>query len=499
MNIETSFPLFLTNGTTGDRRLTNILRMLFPKQTYVERRHKLCELVGNGLILLFGNNDSPNNYPANVYKFRQDSAFLYFFGQKRDGLVGVIDADTGREVLVGNEIDIDDIVWYGSVQSVKSMATECGVEESAPMSRLATLVNEAVKAGRKIHFLPPYRYDTMIQIMDLLGLHPSQQREAASMPLIKAVVKMRSVKSEGEIAELERASAIGYKMHTTAMRLARPGVTEQYIGGVLEGIAQSYGSQVSFPSIVSMHGEILHGYPSPHQLEAGRLLLVDAGAETNEHYCSDHTRTTPISGKFTQKQKDVYNIVVACHDLALTHARPGVRWWDVHMAVCALMTDRLKELGLMKGDTEEAVHAGAHALFLPHGLGHMMGMDVHDMEGLGQVNVGFDEETRPSTQFGTNALRFGRRLEAGHVVTDEPGIYFIPDLIDLWHKNGTNAQFLNFDKIEEYKDFGGIRIEDDVLITPDGCRFLGEQRIPYHVDEVEEYLKQHAEQSPVIY
>lgn len=474
--------------------------MLFSKQTYIERRRKLRELVGSGLILLFGNNDSPNNYPANAYKFRQDSCFLYFFGQKRDGLVGVIDADSGEEYIVGNEIDIDDIVWYGSVHSVAAMAEETGAAGgSLPMARLQTLIDGAVKAGRKVHFLPPYRHDVMIQLMNLLGVHPSQQRESASLKLIQAVVKLRSIKSEEEIAELERASAIGYRMHTTAMRLARPGVTEQYIGGVLDGIAASYGAQVSFQSIVSMHGEILHGYPSPRKLEAGRLLLVDAGAETNDNYCSDHTRTTPIGGRFTEKQKDIYNIVVACHDLALTHARPGVRWWDVHMAVCALMTDRLKELGLMKGDTEAAVHAGAHALFLPHGLGHMMGMDVHDMEGLGQTYVGYDEETRPSDQFGTASLRFGRRLETGHVVTDEPGIYFIPALIDLWRKEGTNADFLNFDKIEEYKDFGGIRIEDDVLITPDGCRFLGKERIPYHVDEVEAYLRAHADESPVIY
>ena len=326
-----------------------------------------------------------------------------------------------------------------------------------------------------------------------------QQREKASLSLIKAVVKLRSIKSAEEIEELERASVIGYKMHTMAMRLARPGVTEQYIGGVLDGIASSYGAQVSFPSIVSMHGEILHGYPSPRALEAGRLLLVDAGAETNENYCSDHTRTTPISGKFTQKQKDIYRIVADCHDLALTHARPGVRWWDVHMDVCTLMTDRLKELGLMKGDTEAAVKAGAHALFLPHGLGHMMGMDVHDMEGLGQTYVGFDEETRPSTQFGTNALRFGRRLEPGHVVTDEPGIYFIPALIDDWRKNGTNAEFLNFDKIDEYRDFGGIRIEDDVLITTDGCRFLGKERIPYHIDDVERFIEEHQDEAPEVY
>ena len=446
------------------------------------------QLVGHGLIVLMGNNESPLNYPSNTYKFRQDSSFLYFFGQHRDGLVGVIDADSGAETLLGDEIDIDDIVWYGEVTSVVQMAEECGVAHTAPMAALTEMVAQAQKAGRKVHFLPPYRHETMIRLHDLLGIHPSQQRDAASQELIQAVIQLRLVKSAEEIEELERAAAIGYEMHTTAMRLCRPGVTEAYIGGVLDGIAASHGSMVSFQSIVSMHGEILHGYPSARPLEAGRLLLCDAGAETREHYCSDHTRTTPISGTFTQRQKDIYNIVVDCHDLALTHARPGVRWWDVHYDVCRLMTDRLKDLGLMKGDTEAAVQAGAHALFLPHGLGHAMGMDVHDMEGLGQTFVGYDEETRPSTQFGTASLRFARRLEEGHVVTDEPGIYFIPALIDLWRKEGTNAEFLCFDEIEKYKDFGGIRIEDDVLITKDGCRFLGEKRIPYHVDEVEAFL-----------
>lgn len=462
--------------------------MLFSKNTYTERRARLRQLVGHGLIVLMGNNESPMNYPSNTYKFRQDSSFLYFFGQHRDGLVGVIDADSGAETLLGDEIDIDDIVWYGEVTSVVQMAEECGVAHTAPMAALTEMVAQAQKVGRKVHFLPPYRHETMIRLHDLLGIHPSQQRDAASQELIQAVIQLRLVKSAEEIEELERAAAIGYEMHTTAMRLCRPGVTEAYIGGVLDGIAASHGSMVSFQSIVSMHGEILHGYPSARPLEAGRLLLCDAGAETREHYCSDHTRTTPISGTFTQRQKDIYNIVVDCHDLALTHARPGVRWWDVHYDVCRLMTDRLKDLGLMKGDTEAAVQAGAHALFLPHGLGHAMGMDVHDMEGLGQTFVGYDEETRPSSQFGTASLRFARRLEEGHVVTDEPGIYFIPALIDLWRKEGTNAEFLCFDEIEKYKDFGGIRIEDDVLITKDGCRFLGEKRIPYHVDEVEAFL-----------
>lgn len=460
--------------------------MLFSRHTYVERRKQLRELVGNGLILLFGNNDSPMNYPANAYKFRQDSSFLYFFAQHREGLVGVIDADSGKETLVGNEIDIDDIIWYGSVESVGDLAAQVGVENHAPMAKLQDMVSDALKAGRRVHFLPQYRYDIKIQLADLLGIHPNSLEP--SLDLINAVVKLRSVKSAEEIEEIERACEIGYQMHTTAMRLCRPGVTEQYISGVISGIAASYGCITSFQSIVSMHGEVMHGYPSPRPLEAGRLLLCDAGAETNENYCSDHTRTTPISGKFTQKQKEIYSIVSDCHDLALDLAKPGVRYWDVHMGVCRLMTERLKELGLMKGDTDAAVAAGAHALFLPHGLGHMMGMDVHDMEGLGQIHVGYDEETRPSTQFGTNALRMGRRLQEGFVVTDEPGIYFIPALIDLWRTNGTNAEFLNFDKIEEYKDFGGIRIEDDVLITKDGCRFLGENRVPYHIDDVEQFL-----------
>ena len=364
-----------------------------------------------------------------------------------------------------------------------------GVANSAPMSELEVIVKDALAKCRKIHFLPPYRHDTMIQLMDLLSIHPSKQKEAASLELIKAVVKMRSVKSALEIEELERACAIGYKMHTTAMRLVKPGVTEKYIGGQINGIAQSYGAQVSFGTIFSQHGEIMHGAPSMAELEAGRLVLCDCGAETIEHYCSDNTRTMPVNGKFSQRQLAIYSIVEDCHDLVLKIAKPGVKYFDVHMAVCRLMTERLKAIGLMKGDVDEAVAAGAHAMFLPHGLGHMMGMDVHDMEGLGQIYVGFDEETRPNLeQFGTNALRMGRRLEEGFVVTDEPGIYFIPDLIDDWRASGHCKEFLNFDMLETYKDFGGIRIEDDVLITADGCRFLGKERIPYHPKDIEEFM-----------
>ena len=461
--------------------------MLFSQSTYIERRRRLRELVGNGLILLFGNNEAPMNYPANAYRFRQDSTFLYYFAQHRDGLVGVIDADSGEETLVGDEIDIDDIIWYGSVQSVKDMAQEAGVSRTLPMSSLEEMVDSALKKGRKVHFLPPYRHDNRIYLSKIMGVSPDSLQP--SLPLIQAVVEMRSVKSAEEISEIERACSIGYKMHTTAMNLCRPGVTEQYISGVIGGIAASYGCITSFQSIVTMHGEVMHGYPSPLPLEEGRLLLCDCGAETNENYCSDHTRTSPISGVYSQRQKEIYSIVSDCHDLALQESRPGKMYRDVHLDVCRLMTERLKELGLMRGDTEEAVRAGAHALFLPHGLGHMMGMDVHDMEGLGQVHVGYDEEVRPSSQFGLNALRMARRLQEGFVVTDEPGIYFIPALIDQWRANGTNAEYLNFDVIETYKDFGGVRIEDDILITKDGCRFLGKERIPYHINEVEEYMR----------
>ncbi len=462
---------------------------MFSKETYVNRRTELKKLVKKGVILLFGNNESPVNYPSNgYYPFRQDSSFLYYFGINRDGLVGIIDIDEDTETIVGNDIDIEDIVWFGSVDSVKELAASVGVSKTAPMKQLQVICNEALRQHKPVHFLPPYRFDTKLQIFDLLGIHPNQQKEAASLELINAVITMRSTKEQQEIDEIENACSIGYKMHTTAMRLTKPGLTEKYIGGQVDGVAHSYGAMVSFATIYTQHGEIMHGAPRWDELQDGRLVLCDAGAENRNNYCSDNTRTYPVNGKFTQRQLDIYCIVEACHDYVLNVAKPGARYKDVHLAVCRLMAGKLKELGLMKGDVDEAVNAGAHAMFLPHGLGHMMGMDVHDMEGLGQIYVGFDEETRPSTQFGTNALRMGRRLEEGFVVTDEPGIYFIPDLIDDWRAKGLHTDFINYDVLETYKDFGGIRIEDDVLITADGCRFLGKERIPYHPKDVEEFM-----------
>ena len=459
---------------------------MFNKETYIQRRSELKKLVGNGVIILFGNNESPANYPANAYApMRQDSSFLYYFGQHRDGLVGVIDIDNDEEILFGDDIDVEDIVWMGYTPSVADLAAEVGVSKTAPMKELTSYIKHQ---SSNIHFLPPYRHDTKIQIMDLLGIHPAKQKEAASLPLIQAIVKMRATKSAEEIAYIEAACDVGYAMHTTAQLLIRPGVTERFVAGQVDGIARSLAQGNSFATIFSQHGEIMHGSPSDAKLEDGRLVLCDAGCELND-YCSDHTRTMPVNGKFSQRQLEIYSIVEACHDYVLEVAKPGVKYADVHFAVCRLMTERLKELGLMKGDTDAAVAAGAHAMFLPHGLGHMMGMDVHDMEGLGQIYVGFDDETRPNLeQFGTNCLRMGRRLEEGFVLTDEPGIYFIPALIDDWKASGHCKEFLNFEKLETYKDFGGIRIEDDILITKEGCRFLGSKRIPYHSKDVEAFM-----------
>ena len=462
---------------------------MFGKETYVRRREELKKLVKEGVIILFGNNEAPYNYPANSYTpMRQDSTFLYYFGQHRDGLVGVIDIDNNEEWLFGDDIDVEDIVWMGFTPTVSDLAAEVGVTKTAPMKELSKVCCCGTATNRKMHFLPPYRHDTKIQIMDLLDIHPSKQKMAASLPLIKAVVKMRSTKEPQEIEAIERACEVGYLMHTTAQKLIRPGVTERYIGGQVDGTARSLAQGTSFGTIFTQHGEIMHGSPSDAKLEDGRLVLCDAGCELDD-YCSDHTRTMPVNGKFTQRQLEIYSIVEECHDYVLEVAKPGVRYRDVHFAVCRLMTERLKELGLMKGDTDAAVDAGAHAMFLPHGLGHMMGMDVHDMEGLGQEYVGFDYKTRPNLeQFGTNCLRMGRELEEGFVVTDEPGIYFIPVLIDDWKAKGHCKEFINFDLLETYKDFGGIRIEDDLLITKDGCRFLGQSRIPYHPEELEAFM-----------
>lgn len=462
---------------------------MFSKEIYSERRSLLRERVTRGgIILLPGNGEAPRNYPSNAYHYRQDSTFLYFFGLDLPDLVGLLDIDTGEERIYGNDYTMDDIIWMGPQPSVAELGASCGVKATASLAQLREDLTLAIRKGRPVHFLPPYRADNTARLSDWLGICPANIADRASVELALAVVSLRDKKSPQEIEQIEDACEIGYEMHTLAMKMCRPGVSEREIAGAIEGISLRRGKGVSFHSIVSQHGETLHNHSHDGILESGRLLLVDAGAENVMNYCSDFTRTFPVSGKFTRQQKDIYNIVLAANERALQLAKPGALYKDIHLASVKVITEGLISLGLMRGDAGEAVAAGAHALFMPHGLGHMMGLDVHDMEDIGEKYVGYDLETERSKQLGVSSLRMGRRLQTGMVMTDEPGIYFIPAYIAKWKAKGLNEQFINFDKLEPYMNFGGIRIEDDLLVTESGCRMLGKRRIPVTVQQIEDFM-----------
>lgn len=457
---------------------------MFEKNIYVNRRNRLQSIVGSGLILIPGNSDSPMNYPANTFHFRQDSTFLYFFGIDLQGLAGVIDVDNNRHILFGDDYSLDDIIWMGPQASLTSKAERVGVPEALPFSKLFGVVGEAICQGRRVHFTPPYRGENIMFVSDLIGVHPRRIHDYVSKELILACIELRSVKEDVEIEELERHMDVAFQMHTTAMRMAHPGTSEQAIAGAIEGVSMSGGGMVSFPVICSVHGETLHNHYHGNFLKSNDLLLVDAGSESPRHYATDHTRTTPVGGRFTQQQKGIYQIVLDTNNAAREATIPGVFYRDVHLLACIAIANGLKNLGLMKGDVEMAVNEGAHALFLPHGLGHMLGLDVHDMEDYNDTLVGYDSEISRSKQFGLSSLRMGRRLKPGFVVTNEPGIYFIPALIDSWKSEKKFEAFINYQEVEKYRNFGGIRLEDDILVTATGSRILG-KRIPITIDEVE--------------
>ena len=461
---------------------------MFSKEIYIRRREDLKKQISGGLILIPGNSDVPFNYTANIYTFRQDSSILYFFGINQPNVIGVIDVDSGEEYLFGNDVDIDDIIWMGELPTMKDFALKNGVKNTAPLSKVDEFIEKTLKQGRKIHYLPVYRAQTKLQLETLLGIPANEVNNHASENLIKAVVKLRSVKDKYEIEDIEKAVGTAYDMHTTAMKMAMPGMTEQEIFGKMEGIALSNGGPVSFPVILSVNGQILHNHHHHNTLKAGQLLVADAGAETSMHYCSDITRTSPVGGKFSSKQKDIYEAVLDANLEVIKNSKPGILYKDMHLLSAKIIAERLKSVGLMKGNIDDAVSQGAHALFYPHGLGHMMGLDVHDMEGLGENFVGYDSKIKRSEQFGLAFLRMGRKLEPGFVITVEPGIYFIPALIDIWKKEKKHTDFINYDKVEEYRGFGGIRIEDDILITEAGCRVLGKP-IPKTVKEIEDLMK----------
>ena len=456
---------------------------MFAKEVYVSRRAALLQKMRaagqNGLVLFIGNAEAPAQYKDNCYKWRQDSSWLYYFGLDEPLMAAVLDIDSGAETLFADDVDIDDIIWMGPQPSVRSKADAAGVAHTAPYAGLGNAVALAVKSGRPVHFLPPSRYFNTLKLGQLLpGGKPSEA-------LIKAVISQRIIKEDIEIEAIDAACDLGFEMHSVARDAIVPGIVEQDIVGKMEGVALAKGWGVSFPTILTQHGETLHNHLHDKVIEPGKLMVVDAGVESNEHYASDFTRTYPTAGKFTAKQREVYQIVYECNELAFSLTRPGITYREVHLATARKMLEGLSALGLVQGDLDEMVACGIAGLFQPHGLGHNMGLDVHDMEDLGENLVGYDPDQTRAKQLGLGSLRMARRLCPGHVITDEPGIYFIPALIEKFKKEGLGKDFVNYAKLEGYYDFGGIRLEDDVLVTPDGARRLGHRRLPIAPDDVE--------------
>ncbi|MFK8057676.1 MAG: aminopeptidase P family protein [Saprospiraceae bacterium] len=453
------------------------------KATYIQRRAKLSHTVGSGLILLLGNDESPMNFTDNTFSFRQDSTFLYFFGVSRPNLVALIDCESGEEWILGNDFTVEDFVWMGEQPTIADQATAAGVAKTAPLSQLTELIGKATASKREIHFLPPYRAENRIKLFNWLGIAPQEQEGNVSIELIKAVVDQRNYKSAAEVDAIRQAVDISVEMHTLAMRMAKPGITEAQIAAAVQNLPASNGGRTAFPVIATINGHVLHNHHHDNILKEGDMFLLDAGAETANGYCGDLSSTIPVSGKFTSRQADIYNICLDSHNAAIEMLKPGISFKDVHFQAARVIIDGLKDLGIMKGDTEDAIVHGAHALFFPCGTGHMMGLDVHDMEDLGEVYVGYDGVPK-STQFGLKSLRLGRTLEPGFVLTIEPGIYFIPQLIDQWKANRHNTEYIDFAKLEEYRSFGGLRNEEDFLITSTGYELLGKPK-PKTIADVE--------------
>jgi Xaa-Pro aminopeptidase len=446
---------------------------MFDKEIYIERRKVLKEQVGKGLILLMGNEESRMNYADNTYPFRQDSSFLYFFGLDRPGLVAIIDVDQDKEIMFGDDIGIEDIIWTGPMESLVDQCSRIGVATVKKSAGIASCLSEGISSGRKVHFLPAYRPENKVKIRKWLQVKEEDQKTKASVPLIKAVFALRSIKSAEEIAEIEKGVNVSTQMQTRASQMAVEGASETTIAGALEGIAVGAGGRLAFPSIITVNGQILHNHSQGKILKKGQMLLCDCGADTAMHYGGDLTRTSPVDDHFTNRQKEIYSIVRTAHESAIAMLAPGQKYLDVHLHACEKLTEGLKDLGLMKGDVHDAVHQGAHAMFFQCGLGHLLGLDTHDMEDLGEPYTGYTDELLKSTQFGLKSLRLGREVHEGFVLTVEPGIYIIPELIDLWKSEKKFEDFINYEVLETYRDFGGIRIEDDLLITSDGHRVLG--------------------------
>lgn len=460
---------------------------MFDKITYTKRRENLRKKCNGGVLFFLGNDESPMNYAGNTFPFRQDSTFLYFFGIDLPGYAAIMDLDSGEEIIYGNDLEIDDIIWSGMQPLVSENAAKAGIFITRPFREIKKDIESFLELNRKIKILPSYRGEQRIFLSHILDIPLPKINEFVSEEFIKGVISLREIKEEVEISQIEFAIDVAYRMHTTMMKMSQPGTWEREIVGHMEGISISNGGMVSFPIILSMDGQTLHNHFHGNQLNGGRILVADAGCESPMHYASDITRSVPVGGRFSQRQKEIYEIVLAANTNSIQNIKPGIFNKDLHLAAARTIVEGLKLVGLMKGDCEEAIQLGAHALFFPHGLGHMLGLDVHDMENLGENFVGYDETISRSEQFGTAYLRLAKKLKTGFVFTIEPGVYFIPELIDLWKRDKKFAEFINYNKVETYKDFGGIRIEDDVLVTDNAGRVLG-RPIPKTVEEIENYM-----------
>lgn len=459
---------------------------MFTKEVYINRRDKLSKAMNGEFLLFLGNRQAAFNYAANEYAFRQDSTFLYLFGIDEPDFAAVI-AD-GKATIYADDVDMDDIIWMGPQRTVADKAAEVGISLTKARRALAADVAKALTKGQKVHYVPAYRGETTMELAELLSIPVAQVKENASRSLIDVMISLRSTKEQCEIEELECHMMVGYDMHVTAMKMAVEGETEKAIHAAVDYASMKGGGLVSFPTICSVSGQTLHNHSYNGVLKAGQLLLVDAGSESPLHYATDNTRTTPVNGRFTQQQKEIYQIVLNANDAVWKSMKPGVKYLDMHLLAARTIAEGLVSVGIMKGNVDDIVNVGAHAMFFPHGIGHMLGLDVHDMESYNDTLVGYDDEVKRSTQFGLSALRMGRRLQEGFVVTDEPGIYFIPELMDKWQAEGKFTDFINYELLKKYRTFGGIRLEDDILVTRDGARILGE-RIPITIDEVEAIQK----------
>ena len=459
---------------------------MFDKYIYIERRSKLKQAVGNGLILLLGNEESSMNYTDNLYHFRQDSTFLYFFGIDRPGLMAFIDIDSDKEILFGDDLTIEQMVWTGYQQPLAAQAESIGINTVKTLDKLEEIIKLAIGQNNKIHFLPPYRPEQVQRLSTLLGIDAAALPSMVSVQLIKAIIAQRSIKNTAEVAEIEKAINVTIDMQLEAMRYAKEGMTEADVAGKLHGLAISAGGNLSFPTILTVNGQILHNHYTDTVLRNGQLVLCDCGAETSMHYAGDLTRTFPVSKSFSAIQKEIYGLVLNTLQAATDLLKPGILYKEVHLFACEKLVEGLQQFGLMKGDVKEAVAEGAHALFFPCGLGHMMGLDIHDMENLGEQYVGYTDELKKSTQFGLKSLRLGKALEEGFVLTVEPGLYFIPELIAQWEAEKKFTRFINYDKLSPYKTLSGIRLEDDYLITKNGCKLLGKQ-LPKSPEEIESF------------